>query len=58
MPGEKRQKVKARQLQEYNLLLCPCCNKETMVTLQVLPKRGPPQGIRTGRQYREYEKGL
>lgn len=58
LPQEKRQKAKVRELQEYNPLLCPCCRKETMVTLQVLPKRGPPQGIRTGKQYREYEKGL
>ncbi|WP_162054538.1 IS91 family transposase [Pontibacter pamirensis] len=58
LPQEKKPKAKVRQTEEYNPLLCPCCNKETMVTLQVLPKRGPPQGIRTGRQYREYEKGL
>ena len=58
LPGEKRQKAEARQVQEYNPLLCPCCKKEAMVTLQVLPKRGPPQGMRTGKQYREYEKGL
>ncbi|TXK20078.1 IS91 family transposase, partial [Pontibacter qinzhouensis] len=44
LPEEKNRKVKRRELEEYNPLLCPCCRKETMVTLQVLPKRGPPQG--------------
>lgn len=58
LSGEKRQEAKVREMEEYNPLLCPCCRKETMVTLLVLPKRGPPQGMRTGRQYREYEKGL
>ncbi|RDV13335.1 IS91 family transposase [Pontibacter diazotrophicus] len=58
LPEEKKLKAKVRELEEYNPLVCPCCRKETMVTLQVLPKRGPPQGIRTGRQYTEYEKGL
>ncbi|WP_370583279.1 IS91 family transposase [Pontibacter sp. FD36] len=55
LPGEKRRKVEVRQLEEYNPLLCPCCKKETMVTLQVLAKRGPPQGLRTQRRYREFE---
>jgi hypothetical protein len=32
----------ARKLEPYNPLLCPCCKTETMVTLQILPKRGPP----------------
>lgn len=28
--------------QKYNPLVCPCCNTETMVTMEILPKRGPP----------------
>jgi hypothetical protein len=55
LPEEKKQKVKGRELEEYNPLLCPCCRKETMVTLQVLPKRGPPQGMRTAK---DDQKGL
>lgn len=51
LPEKKRQKVKVRELKEYNPLLCPCCKKETMITLQVLPKRGPPQGLRTAKNY-------
>jgi hypothetical protein len=43
---EKLQQQPLRQLQEYNLLLCPCCGKETKVMLQVLPKRGPPNSLR------------
>nr|WP_139217874.1 IS91 family transposase [Pontibacter chinhatensis] len=55
LPEEKRRKVEVRQLEEYNPLVCPCCKKETMVTLQVLAKRGPPQGLRTQRRYQEFE---
>lgn len=29
-------------LQKFNPVLCPCCNTETMVTIEILPKRGPP----------------
>ncbi len=31
-----------RKLQKFNPLLCPCCNTETMITIELLPKRGPP----------------
>lgn len=55
LPGEKRREVEVRDLEEYNPLLCPCCKKETMLTLQVLAKRGPPQGMRTQHRYREFE---
>ncbi|WP_370627164.1 IS91 family transposase [Pontibacter sp. HSC-14F20] len=55
LPEEKRRKAEVRQLREYNPLECPCCKKETMVTLQVLAKRGPPQGMRTQRPYQEFE---
>ena len=49
----QQQKQPLRQLQQYNPLLCPCCRKETMLMLQVLPKRGPPQGLRTRIEYRQ-----
>jgi hypothetical protein len=47
-----------RQLVAYNPLVCPCCQTETMVLLQVLPKRGPPKGLRTQQNYTHYETGL
>ena len=29
--------------QAYNPHLCPCCNTETMVTIEIISKRGPPK---------------
>ena len=55
LPEDRRHKQPVRQLEEYNPLECPCCKKETMVTLQVLAKRGLPQGLRTQRRYQEFE---
>jgi hypothetical protein len=55
LPEDRGQKQQVRQLEEYNPLECPCCKKETMVTLQVLAKRGPPQGLRTQRHSQEFE---
>ena len=52
-----RQVQELRQLLEYNPLLCPCCGKETMIMLQVLPKRGPPNGLRTWKEYGLSETG-
>ncbi|HNK62122.1 MAG TPA: IS91 family transposase [Chitinophagaceae bacterium] len=37
--------TEARKPEPYNPLLCPCCKTETIVTIQILPKRGPPAGI-------------
>ena len=31
-----------RSLEAYNPKLCPHCKTETMVNLEILPKRGPP----------------
>lgn len=31
-----------RKLEAYNPKICPCCNTETMVTIEIIPKRGPP----------------
>lgn len=31
----------------YNPLTCPCCNKDTMITLLNFDRRGPPQGWKT-----------
>jgi hypothetical protein len=57
-PGLTPVVVPPRQLAEYNPLLCPCCKTETMVLLQVLPKRGPPIGLRTQQSYTHYETAL
>lgn len=34
-----------RMLAEYNPRFCPCCQKETMVSIQRLPTRGPPATV-------------
>jgi hypothetical protein len=57
LPHEPRREDSARVLEAYNPALCPCCGKEAMKTLQVMPKRGPPQGLRTARKYNHYETG-
>lgn len=31
-----------RKLESYNPKVCPCCKTETMVTVEIIPKRGPP----------------
>ncbi len=35
-------KVKTRNCKPYNPKLCPCCKTETMVTIEIHTKRGPP----------------
>lgn len=35
-------KQKVRVLQNYNPKICPCCKTETMVTIEIFEKRGPP----------------
>ena len=32
-----------RIIEVYNPRYCPCCQKESMVSIQRLPKRGPPK---------------
>lgn len=34
-----------RKLKAYNPKICPCCKTETMVTIEILPKRGPPPAV-------------
>ena len=34
-----------RETEAYNPRFCPCCRKETMVSIQSLPKRGPPATV-------------
>ena len=42
LPEIKYHYVKPCKVQEYNPRLCPCCKTETMVTIEILTKRGPP----------------
>jgi hypothetical protein len=42
LPGLKDNFTEVRELTTYNPKICPCCKKETMVTIQTVPKRGPP----------------
>lgn len=41
--GAPRPDKDPRTLTECNPRYCPCCRKETMVSIQRLPKRGPPR---------------
>ncbi|WP_175454319.1 transposase, partial [Algoriphagus alkaliphilus] len=34
-----------RVLEIFNPRYCPCCQKESMVSIQRLPKRGPPKAV-------------
>jgi hypothetical protein len=34
-----------RILESHNPRYCPCCQKESMVSIQRLPKRGPPKAV-------------
>ncbi|MBN7810936.1 transposase, partial [Algoriphagus sp. H41] len=34
-----------RILEAHNPRYCPCCQKESMVSIQRLPKRGPPKAV-------------
>jgi hypothetical protein len=44
LPAQNEVKPKeVRQAEPYNPLICPCCKTETMVTIQILSKRGPPK---------------
>lgn len=38
-------KPEPRILESYNPRYCPCCQKESMVSIQRLPKRGPPKAV-------------
>ncbi len=36
-------KTEPRILESYNPRYCPCCQKDSMVSIQRIPKRGPPK---------------
>jgi hypothetical protein len=46
-----RVKSEPRVLTQFMPKLCPHCKTETMVTLEILPKRGPPGMMNTNRHY-------
>uniref|UniRef100_UPI00143D1A27 transposase n=1 Tax=Echinicola soli TaxID=2591634 RepID=UPI00143D1A27 len=43
--GAAQLPVDPRALAQYNPQYCPYCQKETMVSIQRLPKRGPPRTV-------------
>lgn len=43
--GSLQLHAEPRVLAAYNPNLCPCCQKETMVSIQRLPTRGPPAAV-------------
>ena len=43
LPERVQTKVELQMLEKYNPRLCPCCKTETMMTIEILPKRGPPR---------------
>jgi hypothetical protein len=42
LPPVSAVKNEPRKLKAFNPLLCPCCHTETMIQIELLPKRGPP----------------
>jgi len=34
-----------RKIKRYDPVICPCCGKPSMVTVETMPRRGPPQRI-------------
>lgn len=43
--GSLQLQAEPRVLAAYNPNLCPCCQKEKMVSIQRLPTRGPPAAV-------------
>ena len=41
-PKEVLLPAELRVLESYDPKLCPHCKTQTMITLEILPKRGPP----------------
>jgi hypothetical protein len=54
---EKAKPKEPRTRLEHNPLHCPHCKTETMITLQIIPKRGPPPSVlKTKNQHLKTEK--
>ncbi len=43
--GVPKPPSETRAIERYNPQYCPCCKKETMVSIQRLSKRGPPKAV-------------
>lgn len=43
LPQKPEVKKEANQMQLFNSKICPNCNTETMVTIEIIRKRGPPK---------------
>lgn len=43
IPVKQTTKKEPRKMQAYNPKICPHCKTETMIQIEVLPKRGPPK---------------
>lgn len=42
-PQSTPAKSEVRELKPFDPKICPCCKTATMITIELLPKRGPPQ---------------
>jgi len=42
LPVKKLSKIKQNTSEHFNHKICPYCQTETMVIIQIIPKRGPP----------------
>ena len=43
IPVTQMAKKEPRKIQTYNPKICPHCETETMIQIEILPKRGPPK---------------
>lgn len=42
-----------RKIKEYNPKLCPCCKTETMITIEIINRRGPPKNYQFLKKIRQ-----
>jgi hypothetical protein len=42
LPSKTIPRPEVRKLSTYDPTMCPCCKKQTMVTISIIPVRGPP----------------
>ena len=47
LPQQKTQNIDSRSIKLFNPKLCPHCNTETMITIEIFDKRGPPISSKT-----------
>ena len=46
LPERFKRKTEPRIVMEFNSKQCPCCKTETMITIEIILKRGPPGNYR------------